>query len=131
MSGEKVLQGAGFLHPRIHGIFIHIRISHGHVQVVHLLLHLKEVVKSGFQHVPYGLPLGEDGVLVQIARTNALRPFHFSFIRRKLTGDDIHKSRLAFSVGAHQSDVFTGQKSEGYIIENLAVSKSVGQVFHV
>ena len=45
-------------------------------------------------------------MLVQIASTDILRPFHFALIRHQFTGDNIHKGRFSLAVGTDETDMF-------------------------
>ena len=45
-------------------------------------------------------------MLIQITDTDIFGPFDLAFIRHQLSGNDIHKGGLSFSVCTDQPDVF-------------------------
>ena len=70
-------------------------------------------------------------MLVQIAHPDIFRPLYFAFIRHQLPGDDIHEGGFSLAVGTDETDMFSLQQTEGYVMENGSVSKAVGQMFYI
>ena len=70
-------------------------------------------------------------MLIQIANTHMLVPFHLALIRCKCACYNIHKGTFTFTICSNQSDMFTGKQPERYIIENGSVSKTMCQIFYI
>ena len=131
MGHEKLLKGPKLLH-----LCIHLFIGEGSASKliadpVHISLHIEEEGKGVFQHVPDGLPLFQDRMLVQIAHPDVFRPFDLTLVRHKLIGDDAHEGGFSLSVGTDQSDVLPLQEPEAYVLKNSPVSEAVAQMFYI
>ena len=46
-------------------------------------------------------------MLVQIAGTDVLGPFHLALVRLQFACDDVHKGGFSFTIGAYQSDMLS------------------------
>ena len=93
--------------------------------------HFKQEGKGGSQSFPDGSALFQYRVLIQIAHTDIFGPFHFAFIRHKLSGDNIHKGRFPLAVGADQANMLSLEQAEGNIMKNGSVSKAMGKMFNI
>ena len=124
MHHEKILNGAEFLHGCIHLIRGHL--AHVVADVIHLLFHFKEKVKSGCQYFTYSHAFLKHGMLVKITDTDVFGPFDFAFVRHQCACNNTHKSGLTFTVGADKSNMFSRQHPERDILKDGSVSESVG-----
>ena len=70
-------------------------------------------------------------MLIQVAYPYIFGPLHFPFVGLKLSGDYIHKSGFSFSVGADKADMLSLEQTEGYIMKNSPVPKTMGKVFNI
>ncbi|MNI51398.1 hypothetical protein D3C73_1061240 [compost metagenome] len=64
-------------------------------------------------------------MLIKVTNTHTFGPFNLAVIRLELACNDVHKSRLAFAVGADESDMLAFEQAEGYIVEDSAISKAM------
>ena len=126
---QHTLDLTQFIHEGIH--LFGRSIAQLVADLVHAGLQIEEPAEGRAQNILNGHTGGKGSVLIEVAGADIARPFDLAFVGHQLAGDDIHKGRLAFAVGADQADVFTAQQAEGYVLENGAVAKAVGQVFDI
>ena len=118
-----------FLHEPVH----FFRGSAFHFVVVrqHFLFLFHQVLESGPEGFPDGLPGLQGGMLVQVAHLGPPGPSHLPLIGAQFPRDDGHKGGFPFPVGPHQGDMFAFFQAERNIIENLPSPITVGQMGNI
>ena len=103
MQCQLVLNRSKLFHQKIHLILVYF--TEFLTDLVHSLLLLQKRIKRTFQCILDRHTALKDCMLVQIACSYILRPFHLSLVRRKFPGNDTHKGRFTLSVCSYKTDV--------------------------
>ena len=123
MHGKHVLNRAGFLHQLIHLILVHI--AKTRIYVIHLIFHIIKEIKCRGENGADSHALFKRCVLVEITHTHLLGPLYLALIRHKSACDNIHKSRFSLTVCTDKPYVLALQQSEGNILKNSTVAKTM------
>ena len=113
-------------HIRHHPVdFLRGSLPHPVIAVQHFLFQLVHLVKGRLQHIPDGHARLQHRMLVKVAGSHPLRPFHLALIRSHLPRNDGKKSGLALAIGANQGDMLPLQQPEGGILKNRPAPKAM------
>ena len=128
MGVQQLLDLRQLIHPGGH--FILGGLAQLVADFVHARFQLKQPGKRAAQHILDGHAGGQHRMLIQIAHAHPGRPLHLAVVRLKLAGHDGHEGGLAFTIGAHQTNMFALEQAERNILENGAIAKTVGEMLN-